>query len=63
MSSLGLPTRLNGLNPEALYAAMSTDKKWQGGHSRFVLLNGMCAPGIVEDVQPEMVVDVLSHLR
>jgi 3-dehydroquinate synthetase len=63
VSSLGLPTRLNGLDPEALYAAMSTDKKWQGGHSRFVLLRGICEPGIVEDVPPEVVVDVLANLR
>lgn len=63
IKAVGLPTRLNGLDPEALYAAMSTDKKWQGGHSRFVLLRGICQPTIVEDVPPEIVVDVLAHLR
>jgi 3-dehydroquinate synthase len=63
VKAVGLPTRLNSLDPEALYAAMSTDKKWQGGHSRFVLLRGICEPVIVEDVPPEVVIDVLTHLR
>jgi 3-dehydroquinate synthase len=63
VTKIGLPTRLNGLDPESLYAAMSTDKKWQGGHSRFVLLRGICQPVIVEDVPPEVAVDVLAQLR
>ena len=63
VTKIGLPTRLNGLDPEALYVAMSTDKKWQGGHSRFVLLRGICQPIIVEDVPPEVVVNVLANLR
>ncbi|MCC6803516.1 MAG: 3-dehydroquinate synthase [Anaerolineae bacterium] len=59
----GLPTRLGNLDPEELYAAMSTDKKWQGGHSRFVLLEGIGKPAIVRDVPPGQVIEVLASLR
>ncbi|MCZ2095171.1 MAG: 3-dehydroquinate synthase, partial [Anaerolineae bacterium] len=58
-----LPTRLGNLDPEELYAAMSTDKKWQGGHSRFVLLEGIGKPAIVRDVPPGQVIEVLASLR
>ena len=59
----GLPIRLGDLDPESLYAAMSTDKKWQGGHSRFVLLEALGEPVIIEDVPAEQVVEVLAELR
>jgi 3-dehydroquinate synthase len=59
----GLPTRLGGLDPEALYEAMSTDKKWQGGHSRFVLLSGFGEPSLVRDVPPPAVIEVLEALQ
>jgi 3-dehydroquinate synthase len=59
----GLPTRLGSLDPELLYPAMATDKKWQGGHSRFVLLEGFGKPTIVKDVPPERVIEALSSLR
>ena len=59
----GLPTRLDALDPEALYAAMATDKKWRGGHSRFVLLEAFGQPKIVTDVLPEQVIEVLQSLR
>jgi 3-dehydroquinate synthase len=62
VSEIGLPTQLKGLEPEALYAAMSTDKKWQGGHSRFVLLRGMCQPDIIQDVPKAAVIDVFQSL-
>jgi 3-dehydroquinate synthase len=63
VKAVGLPTHLNNLDPESLYAAMATDKKWQGGHSRFVLLRALGQPSIVEDVPPEAVIEVLSQLR
>lgn len=63
VQAVGLPTRLHGLDPEQLYAAMATDKKWQGGHSRFVLLRALGQPTIVEDVPPEAVIEVLTNLR
>lgn len=58
----GLPTRLGNLDPEQLYEAMATDKKWQGGRSRFILLTGFGEPTIVKDVPPPLVVEVLQGL-
>jgi len=62
VDKVGLPTRLGQLDPEALFAAMGTDKKWQAGHSRFVLLRGMCQPEIVEDVSKATVIQVLHEM-
>ena len=59
----GLPTRIGDLDPEALYAAMATDKKWRSGRSRFILLEAVERPRIVEGVPPEDVMAVLSQLR
>lgn len=63
LAETGLPRRLNGLDSQALYAAMATDKKWQQGKSRFILLRGLCRPEIVEGVSPEKVIEVLDNLR
>jgi shikimate kinase/3-dehydroquinate synthase len=63
VSQIGLPTRLGGLEPGALYAAMFTDKKWQGGHSRFILLRGVGQPEIVHDVPKETVLNILEQLQ
>ncbi|MCA0452728.1 MAG: 3-dehydroquinate synthase [Chloroflexi bacterium] len=62
VGNIGLPTRLGKLDAEALYAAMGTDKKWQAGHSRFVLLKGMCQPVIAEDVRKETVIQILREM-
>lgn len=59
----GLPTRTNGLDPEALYAAMHTDKKWKNGRSRFILLREVGVPLIMEDVPQATILDILSELR
>lgn len=63
LAHVGLPRRLNGIDPEAIYAAMATDKKWLGGHSRFVLLRGVGQPTIVEDVAKETVIRILNELQ
>ncbi len=63
LAHVGLPRRLNGIDPEAIYAAMATDKKWLGGHSRFVLLRGVGQPTIVEDVPKETIIQILSDLQ
>ena len=59
LESIGLPRELGDLDPEAIYDAMGTDKKWQNGHSRFVLLRGVGQPLIMEDVPREAVIEVL----
>ncbi len=58
----GLPARI-GLDPDAIYAAMSTDKKWQGGRSRFVLLRAPGQVEIVEHVARDAVIRVLESLN
>ncbi len=63
LAETGLPRSLNGLESQALYAAMSTDKKWKNGRSRFVLLRDMGAPCIVEDVAEEKIIAVLETLQ
>jgi len=59
---IGLPTRMGPLDPQALYAAMATDKKWQAGVSRFILLKGIGQPTIVTDVPTEDVLAVLKAM-
>jgi 3-dehydroquinate synthase len=63
LEKIGLPTRIKELDPELIYAAMATDKKWKNGRSRFVLLKGVGQPVIVEDVLGEKVMGVLDALR
>lgn len=62
VSELGLPTRLNGIDADALWAAMATDKKWQSGRSRFVLLKAAQQPVIVEGVARNDVIAVLKEI-
>ncbi|XWX04795.1 3-dehydroquinate synthase [Aggregatilineales bacterium SYSU G02658] len=62
LRSIGLPTRMGALDPQALYDAMATDKKWRAGASRFVLLKGVCEPTIVTDVPVEDVLAVLKEM-
>jgi 3-dehydroquinate synthase len=58
--AVALPQGIAGLDIEAIYAAMATDKKWRGGHSRFVLLQGIGKPTIVENVAELDVIAVLE---
>jgi len=63
LTHIGLPTRLNGLDPEAVYSAMFTDKKRKDGKLRFILLKGVGEPFIAENVAKEDVIAVLSALK
>ncbi len=60
--TLGLPTRIGRYNPDGLWQAMATDKKWQNGKNRFVLLKGIGKPLIIENVPPDDVRAVLLEL-
>ena len=42
---------------------VKTDKKWKNGVSRFVLLEGMNHPTIVEGIERDVVVKVLESLQ
>ena len=59
LKQIGLPTDID-LDAETWYAAMSTDKKWKGGKSRFVLLTGMGEATVVEGVPKEDVLSILN---
>ncbi|MCZ7541955.1 MAG: 3-dehydroquinate synthase [Anaerolineae bacterium] len=61
--ALGLPTRYAGLDPAALWDAMRHDKKFRGGSARFVLLRGVGAPCMADDVPRDEVIAVLESLR
>ena len=63
VTTVGLPVRLGDLDAEELYAAMGTDKKWQAGKSRFVLLRGIGHAEIVNDVPKAAVIDMLEGMR
>lgn len=62
LRAVALPVRIGALDPQALWAAMSTDKKWRGGRSRFVLLEAVGRPRIVDGVAASDVLAVLEEL-
>ena len=63
VGGIGLPTRIGDFDPEAIYAAMATDKKWSSGVSRFVLLEGIGKPKIVTGVPKSDVLAVLEQMK
>jgi 3-dehydroquinate synthase len=63
LRAAALPMRIGALEPEALWAAMSTDKKWRAGRSRFVLLEAVGRPRIVDGVAAADVLAVLEEMR
>jgi 3-dehydroquinate synthetase len=63
LSGLGLPIRSGGLDPDAVYAAMQTDKKRKNGKLRFVLLRGIGNPDVVENVDPALVKKILGEIQ
>ncbi|PJF23305.1 MAG: 3-dehydroquinate synthase [Phototrophicales bacterium] len=60
LAHIGLPRKLGNLDPSAIFDAMRTDKKWQNGRSRFVLLRGIGQPLIMEDIARDVVIEVLQ---
>ena len=59
----GLPIRLNGIDSEAICAAMATDKKRRSGRLRFVLLRALHDATLVDDVEMTTVIEVLDSLQ
>ncbi len=54
LTGLGLPTSYEADAWPALHAAMRLDKKSRGGRLRFVVLDGLARPGILDDPAPEL---------
>lgn len=57
-----LPRYIRDMAPAAIWDAMATDKKWKNGVSRFVLLQAMNKPTIVEGIERDKVIKVLESL-
>ncbi|MBW4436122.1 MAG: 3-dehydroquinate synthase [Pleurocapsa minor GSE-CHR-MK-17-07R] len=62
LRAVALPMTTRGMDPDAIYQAMATDKKWQAGKSRFVLLKGVGKPVVREGVPADDVLAVLQDL-
>lgn len=63
VAETGLPTRYQSLSPDAIWEAMQTDKKWQGGKSHFVVLRDLGQPTVVQGVSRQQVLEILEALR
>lgn len=63
LQQIGLPRAIGDLSPDSIFDAMTTDKKWKNGISRFVLLEDMNQPTIREGIARDEVVAVLEKLQ
>ena len=59
---LGLPTHLSGFDPEAVYAAMSADKKRRGKQLRFVLPHEIGRVAVHDDVTREQALAAIKAI-
>jgi len=62
LDRLGLPTHLRGLAPEAVMAAMATDKKRRAGRLRFVLPQALGQVAVYDDVTEAEVLAALAEV-
>jgi 3-dehydroquinate synthetase len=62
LQQVELPVQYRQANPEALWKAMSADKKRMTGKIRFVLLEGIGKPKVVEDVPKTAIIEVLEGI-
>lgn len=60
---LDLPTRIPGQDPQALLAAMASDKKKAGGRLRFILLRDIGDVFISSDVADAAVLSILKEMQ
>jgi len=60
LETAGLPTRLPGLDLDAVFKAMQHDKKAKDGKVRFVLLKGIGNAVVTDDVELSLVKEVLG---
>ncbi len=62
LDRLALPTQFSDLDPTALVAAMSTDKKRKGGQVRFVLPHEIGQVAVHDDIKQEQVMAALGKV-
>jgi 3-dehydroquinate synthase len=54
LTAVGLPTTYAGNAWPRLSAAMGVDKKVRAGRLRFVVLDGLAKPGVLDDPEPQL---------
>jgi 3-dehydroquinate synthase len=62
LASIGLPTRYAGAPWPTLHAAMKLDKKSRGDALRFVIIEGVGRPAILESPAPDLLSDAYGRL-
>jgi 3-dehydroquinate synthase len=62
LDSLGLPTRYDG-DWDRLHATMAVDKKSRGSRLRFVVLDGLAQPRMLEDPDPSLLVAAYERTK
>jgi 3-dehydroquinate synthase len=62
LGSLGLPTQYDG-DWQSLHATMAVDKKSRGSRLRFVVLNGLAKPTMLEDPDPSLLEAAYRHVN
>jgi 3-dehydroquinate synthase len=63
LTSIGLPTRYGGAPWSELLAAMRVDKKTRGDLLRFVVLDGLAKPAVLEGPSPELLEAAFATVR
>ncbi|GAC1610044.1 MAG: 3-dehydroquinate synthase [Mycobacteriales bacterium] len=62
LDAVGLPTRYEG-DWQKLHQAMAVDKKSRGNRLRFVVLDGLAKPRMLEDPDPSLLVAAFEEVR
>jgi 3-dehydroquinate synthase len=62
LTNVGLPTQYSG-DWQQLHAAMAVDKKSRGSRLRFVVLDGLAKPRMLEDPDPSLLVAAYEEVR
>ena len=62
LSSVGLPTHYDGAEWEQLLDAMRLDKKTRGDRVRFVVLEGLARPAVLEGPEPALLEEAFAAL-
>jgi 3-dehydroquinate synthase len=63
LTSVGLPTRYDGAAWEQLVGAMRVDKKTRGDTLRFVVLEGLARPAVLEGPEPALLEQAFAAVR
>ena len=62
LEAVGLPTSYAGATWEELRATMQVDKKARGGRLRFVVLDGLARPGILDDPDETLLLQAFTEV-